>query len=121
MAALDRTLTRNGPGTAGVRLGTKHSLSPSTAHEPSDNARPCASVSTTETGTNRAPFQRTFDDACGGHSVRGGVTNSVSPWNGKHELSRTAGALARAVASSHSSSIPNCAKACDNAANNASL
>jgi hypothetical protein len=37
---------------------------------------------------------------------RGGTTNSVSPWNGKHELKRTAGSLARAVASSHSSNIP---------------
>src|SRR6185369_16455816 len=56
--------------------------------------------------TKRAPFHRTFDDAGGGHTCRGATTNRVSPWNGKQELSRTAGFSVRAVASSHSSRFP---------------
>jgi hypothetical protein len=62
---------------------------------------PAASDSTTLKGTNRAPFQRTLDDGGGGHRFRGGTTSKVSPWYGKHELNRTAGSDARAVASNH--------------------
>jgi hypothetical protein len=42
----------------------------------------------------------------GGQTVRGGVTNRTSSTYGKQELNATEGAPARAVASSHSSSIP---------------
>jgi hypothetical protein len=38
--------------------------------------------------------------------VRGGTTKPISSRNGKHELKQTAGVELRAVASSHSSSVP---------------
>ena len=78
----------------------------------SDNALPAASDSTTLSGTNRAPFQRTLDEGGGGHRFRGGTTSNVSPWYGKHELKRTAGSGDLTPwPSSHSSSIPSRAMA----------
>jgi hypothetical protein len=56
---------------------------------------------------NRAPFHRTLGEAAGGHTVFGGATNRVSPWNGNIELNLTADpSPLRAVASSHSSISP---------------
>jgi hypothetical protein len=65
---------------------------------------------TTVKGTKRALFQRIraalAEGEEGGHTVRGGTTKTVSPRYGKQELKETAGAVVRAVASSHSSSQP---------------
>jgi hypothetical protein len=66
-------------------------------------------------GTNFAPFQRILAEGGGGQSVRGGTAYSVSPWNGKQELNRTAGWAVRAVASSHCSRNPSRAIAPDTA------
>src|SRR5665213_35668 len=80
IAALDRTETRNGPGTGGVLNGSRHSLGPSMIQPSSESALPAASDSTTLSGTNRAPFQRTLEDSGGGQRFRGGTTNNMSPW-----------------------------------------
>src|SRR5258708_1414826 len=87
-------------------MGTRHSLGPSISQPSSFTPFPATSASTTARGTNRAPFQRTFEDADGGHRFPGGATNKVSPWKGKQELKRTAGDAARAVASSQASPSP---------------
>ena len=50
--------------------------------------------------------------AAGGQTLLGGTIYGVSPWNGKHELKRTADPRGlRAVASSHASSCPSCSMA----------
>jgi hypothetical protein len=58
----------------------------------------------------RALFHRTRADISagdvGGQIVRGGTTNANSSRNGKHELKHTAGVSVRAVAVSHSASMP---------------
>src|SRR5712692_8835779 len=105
MAAFDRTDTRKGPGFV-WDMGIRHSLGTSICQPSSFTPLAATSDSTTEIGTKRAPFQRTLEDACGGHRFPGGETNSVSPWKGKQELKRTTGAVARAVASSQASPSP---------------
>ena len=111
-AALERTAVRNGPGRP---AGSRHSLTPSTLQWSSSSTCPAQSAATTPSGTKRALFQRTRGEAAaaaGGHTVRGGTTKPMSSRNGKQELKHTAGASAlRAVASSHSSSMPSRAMA----------
>src|SRR5258706_1435869 len=75
-AALDRTDVTKGPA---APEATRVSLAPSMVQPSSEMARPATSDSTTPSGTNRAPFHRTLADAGGGHRLRGGATNSVSP------------------------------------------
>src|ERR1700733_4925853 len=64
-AALERTLTRNGPC---APPEIKHSLAPSMAQFSSAMARPAINVSTTFKGTKRAPLNRTLGDAGGGQT-----------------------------------------------------
>jgi hypothetical protein len=57
-----------------VPIVIKVSLTPSTAQFSSDIGSPLTIDATATNGTKRAPFQRTLDDAGGGHKFRGGTT-----------------------------------------------
>src|SRR5882762_7997309 len=75
-AALERTPIRKGPPRP---WGTRHSLCPSSDQRSSSGTPPLSRSSTSGSGMNFAPFQRTLGEAAGGHTLLGGTTNPVSP------------------------------------------
>ena len=62
----------------GLPAGTRHWLGPSMAQPSSSRSCPLNSRPTRPSGIKRAFFQRTFVDAGGGHTLRGGITKPIS-------------------------------------------